>query len=320
MISDLEAKATILFANRAKRLMDAMRAISEPSESEPKPPPKTPKETRAQRREKEKYGDHPRWRRGTSFTFLWEKNLTPKDRRRGLKWLVRTLKEEWNASPRRHGDAEKGFPSPLRGEGRRECEARARGEVEADDTARFSLNAPWERDVPAWALPCNAGRSIEDICVGLAMSRARLTTLTKEYCGLTAQELIDGFRIGKLKNALVVRLRAAARELWGPPGTFAYTKLEAVPLVSTETSAGAASAMPASSNSLSTDLKQPRSVAPATQRAPKRSMFFRSKGEDFYKEERGDEMARRTNELAAKLRDAFEIEAWAVHLGFASAA
>ena len=49
-------------------------------------------------------------------------------------------------------------------------------------------------------------------------------------------------------------------------------------------------------------------------------MFFRTTCEDYYKEERGEEIARRTAELVAQLRDAFEIESWAVHLGFASAA
>ena len=259
MISNLEAKATILFANRAKRVLDALRADPKP---EPKPPPK-PKDTPAQRREKEKYGPHPQWRRDSGITFSQEKNLTPKQRRKGIKRLVKRLKEKWNASPRSHGDAENGAavqsaignwqsameddavchgqqsgcPCAARGDADAVCHGQqsgcpcARGEDAADtDTLRFSLTAPWERDVAAWTLPCNAGRSIEDLCVELQMSRARLTTLTKEYCGLTAQELIDGFRIGKLKNALAERLRSAARELCGPPGTFAWTKLESVPL------------------------------------------------------------------------------------------
>jgi len=323
MFSDLEAKATILFANRAKRLLDAMRAISEPSEPEPKPPPKKTKDTPAQRREKKKFGPHPRWRRGTSFTFLWEKNLTPKDRRKGLKWLVKTLKEEWNASPRRHGDTEKGDAE----NGEAVCHGQqlgcpcANSEGDADtDTARFSLSTPWEKDVAAWALPCNAGRSIEDICVGLAMSRARLTTLTKEYCGLTAQELVDGFRIGKLKNALAERMRSAARDLWGPPGTFARTKLDEVPLPEGFGATGCGSSQSVREALGATGCSSSQPVAPGTRRGTKHSMFFRSKGEDYYKEERGEEITRRTAELAEKLRDAFEIEAWAVHLGFASAA
>ena len=105
MISNLEAKATILFANRAKRVLDALRAAPEPSEAEPKPP-KKPKDTPAQRREKKRFGEHPRNRRITGLTYLWEENVPPKDRRKGLKRLVKTLKEEWNASPRSHGDTE----------------------------------------------------------------------------------------------------------------------------------------------------------------------------------------------------------------------
>jgi len=112
MISDLEAKATILFANRAKRLLDAMRAeVAQPPSAEctgggacATPPKDTP----AQRREKKRFGDHPKNRRITGLTYLWEENVPPKDRRKGLKRLVKTLKEEWNASPRRHGDTEKG--------------------------------------------------------------------------------------------------------------------------------------------------------------------------------------------------------------------
>ena len=109
MFSDLEAKATILFANRARRLLDAMRdgtagqgggAAAESSGTqtpEPEPLPKEPKETRAQRREKKRFGPHPKNRRVTGITFSQENNLTPKQRREGLKRLVKQLKEDWNA-------------------------------------------------------------------------------------------------------------------------------------------------------------------------------------------------------------------------------
>jgi len=55
----------------------------------------------------------------------------------------------------------------------------------------------------------------------LGISRARLTRLTKEYCGLSAGELVDGFKIRALRTELVTQLRAAAREMWGMPGEFA---------------------------------------------------------------------------------------------------
>jgi hypothetical protein len=62
--------------------------------------------------------------------------------------------------------------------------------------------------------------------VGLQISRARLTMLTREYCGLTAQELVDGFKVRGLRKHLTVRLREAAERLWGLPGSFAAWKYE----------------------------------------------------------------------------------------------
>jgi len=83
---------------------------------------------------------------------------------------------------------------------------------------------PWGIDADSWAGA--TGNSIESLCVELQISRARLTMLTKEYCGLTVQELVDGFKIRRVKRGLVERLREAAEQLWGVPGSFAVWKYE----------------------------------------------------------------------------------------------
>ena len=62
------------------------------------------------------------------------------------------------------------------------------------------------------------------MCVELEISRARLTMLTKEYCGLTAAELVDGMKVRELRKHMMERMREAAYALWGTPGAFAAEK------------------------------------------------------------------------------------------------
>jgi hypothetical protein len=136
---------------------------------------------------------------------------------------------------------------------------------------------------------------VESLCVELQVSRARLTMLTKEYCGLTSQELVDGFKIRRVKRALVARLRDAAQELWGLPGTWAAWK---------------------------TDGYRVSGFGFREQqgRTGKQSKYFRMRPEDYACEERWAERARRIGELVEALRRNFDLEDWAARAGFASGA
>jgi len=259
--------------------------------------------------------EHAKWRRITGITAAHEACMTAKERRRGLKrlvaWIenriqngtdvsgqlsvvsgdpspgvrfahVRPLPGGGEGKTRGHGDAEKGAGSGYRVSG-----------IGQRTETELSLMTPFGRAVEEWARPGNEGRSVENLCVELQISRARLTMLTKEYCGLTVQELMDGFKVRKLKSALVERLREAAQELWGLPGTFAAWK---------------------------TDGYRVSGFGFRERQTAKQSRYFRMRPEDYACEERGDERARRIGELVVALRRNFDLEDWAARVGFASGA
>jgi methylphosphotriester-DNA--protein-cysteine methyltransferase len=163
---------------------------------------------------------------------------------------------------------------------------------------------PWGIDAENWARA--AGNSIENLCVELQISRARLTMLTKEYCGLTSQELVDGFKIRRVKRALVARLRDAAQELWGLPGTWAAWKTDGYRVSGFGEMTRARRPRDSRRDAGGTNLKQSR--------------YFRMRPEDYAAEERWAERARRIGELVAALRRNFDLEDWAARVGFASAA
>jgi len=157
----------------------------------------------------------------------------------------------------------------------------------------LSLTAEWGGGVETWARTAREGRSVESVCVELQISRARLTMLTKEYCGLTAHELVDGFSVRRVKSALIARLREAAESLWGLPGVWASWKMDGFRV----------SGFGFRGNTTT-----------------KRSKYFRMRPEDFASEERWAERERRIGELAAAVRREFDLETWAAGLGFASGA
>jgi hypothetical protein len=177
----------------------------------------------------------------------------------------------------------------------------------------------WDFATKDWA--CAKGTPIELLCMQLGLSRAALTVLMKEHCGLSVGEFIDGLKIKSLKDALVLRMREAAEQLWGFPGSYVWTKLNA------EGQGGASCSLRSSS---------PRSAlgGPPSQRSEKRSRYFRARPEDFYNESRSEERVRRTAELCDRLRgrtasqrqaghgthSTFDLESWAMSAGFASVA
>ena len=239
-------------------------------------------------------GEHAKWRRITGITGAVEGVLTAKERRRGLKRLVAWIEE--NYEPQRRGDAENGKGLGLRVDGL----------GSGDEATELSLTARWRVEVEAWVRPGSDRRSVESLCVELQISRARLTMLTKEYCGLTVQELVDGFKVRKLKSALVARLREAAQGLWGLPGTLAAWKYDGYRV---------------SGFGEMTRARRPRdSRRDAGGTNLKRSRYFRMRPEDYAGEERWAERARRIGELVDALRRNFDLEDWAARVGFASGA
>jgi hypothetical protein len=161
-------------------------------------------------------------------------------------------------------------------------------DVADDREARkaMGLGADWELDASRWVRVCAGGVSIEALCERLGMTRARLTRLCKEYCNLSAQEMIDGFRLRGFKKILTVRMREAARELWGAPGYFAAFKCEGF-----------------------LDCEGRRRDAKAQE-----SAFF--EGRDV---ERSEERKRRIGELVARIGRGFDWESFASRMGYLSA-
>src|SRR5439155_3339331 len=86
------------------------------------------------------------------------------------------------------------------------------------------VGSKWGGDVDGWQRARCAGRSVESICVQLGITRGRLNSLTKEYCSMSAGEVVDGHKMRGLKRILMGQLREAARELWGSPGSFALMR------------------------------------------------------------------------------------------------
>jgi len=156
------------------------------------------------------------WRRITGITVLQEAHMDVKERRAGLRDLVRWIRE---------------FTiDDLRltiGAGSAKASARAAaysmdgydGENAPSEVKLFSSDFTDEDEI--WA---SEGRSVElifRICTELNITRNKLTELIKEVRGVSATELIDGFRINCVKHALSERVKLHARELWMAPGLYA---------------------------------------------------------------------------------------------------
>jgi len=179
----------------------------------------------------------------------------------------------------------------------------------------------WDGEVGSWRRAACGGRSVESLCVQLGISRARLTGLTKESFGLSAGEIVDGFKIAGLKKFLVGQLREAACRLWGVPGSFAVYRCHFARR---------------DEGVLSQEMEEERMVAlralkgaggtpaPHKQRRDKRARYFRTRAEEFFGVMAGEEERLRVNELLGMLelhRDEndWRIEAFAMRLGFESA-
>jgi len=228
------------------------------------------------------------WRRKTSMTLELEPFMDDRERREGLKRLVKWIEDAVS----HRGDAEaRSRATALQIENCKFQNANWNGgdDVCEDDDREarkaMGLGAEWRMDAEAWARVRACGVSVEALCERLGMSRARLTRLCREYCNLSAQEVIDGFRLRGLKNVLLARMREAARQMWGAPGYFAAFKCEGF-----------------------LDCEG-RRVDPDT--AP----HFESRDV-----ERWEERKRRIGELATRIRRGFDGEAFAARMGYLSEA
>ncbi|HEY3318988.1 MAG TPA: hypothetical protein VGP72_00730 [Planctomycetota bacterium] len=144
----------------------------------------TEKRLAAYRREKEKFGKHPMWRRLTGLTFDYEERVTRKARKEGLKRLLRWLKRTANNTRLQHRGAE-------------DTEVTARKQREEKE---LSLTRSWDIAPEQWVRAEVCGTQLEELCQRLEISSARLTSLTRECCGMTALEVIDGFKVGRART------------------------------------------------------------------------------------------------------------------------
>jgi len=160
--------------------------------------------------------------------------------------------------------------------------------------------------------------------VELGCRRHILTSLLKEHCGMSASEFLDGLKFSRLRTAMMVRLREAAMELWGFPGSFVAVKLQR------EAERGDSESLlcdpdrrtphPGLASLVSALSLKGRGENGGRCAGGKRSRFFRTRPEELFAESRGDERARRVAELCAMLRRDFHLESWAVSAGYESGA
>jgi len=179
-----------------------------------------------------------------------------------------------------------------------------------------NLTEAWGEDAFEWRRVVTSGLSVEGICFRLGISRGRLTSLLKEVMGISAGELLDGFKIRGLRRILVGQLREAASRIWGMPGDFAVRRVgigqtndpPLSPLMKGGKTAGAL-----------------RAVAGGTAAPHKRrSRYFRTSASEFLGRESWEEEGLRVSELLGALdslreENDWRIQAFAVRLGFESA-
>ena len=147
------------------------------------------------------------WRRWTGIVGDDEHRLSWKQRKRGIRRLLKQIERRIveHAS----------------------CAAEAIGQS-------GGMPHNWGGDVDGWARTQSAGRTLESICIEFGISPEKLSSLTREYNSMSAQDVIDGYKLGVghasglpsggLKMILLAQLREAAFYLWGPPGDFAQRR------------------------------------------------------------------------------------------------
>jgi hypothetical protein len=178
---------------------------------------------------------------------------------------------------------------------------------------------------------------VEEICARLQISSTRLSALVREACGVSASELIDGFKIERVRKGMFERLRDLARELWGVPGYMVYEKLGPHGRTETESqNSKVKSQKKRNEEAAGTDVLRdgdadreckadpsPRvrfaHVGPLPRGGEgKRPQYFRVRNAEWRTEDEVEERERRTKELLLKFRRECSLEVMALELGFAN--
>ena len=212
---------------------------------------------------------------------------------------------------------------------KRKCNAASSQRDEAPPA--IGIFTAWDGEVGSWRRAACGGRSVESLCVQLGISRGRLTGLTQEAFGLSAGEIMDGFKIAGLKKFLVGQLREAACRLWGVPGSFATFRCHfarrdegILSREMEEEKMVALRALKGAGGTPAPHMGAPHMHALHSGALHKRSRYFRTRAEEFFGVMAGEEERLRVNELLGMLelhRDEndWRIEAFAMRLGFESA-
>jgi len=161
------------------------------------------------------------WRRITGITEEIESCMDGKERRAGIRDLIRWMQEFVKKELRTGLDAIGRFRSGV-GSFLDEGDIqpginRISGIIEGEENCGNNDN----KEEEIWACEGQSVELIIRMCRELNISRNKLTELIKEVRGISATELIDGFRVGAVKRLLAERLRAHAKELWLAPGLYA---------------------------------------------------------------------------------------------------
>ncbi|HYF48253.1 MAG TPA: hypothetical protein VEJ63_02540 [Planctomycetota bacterium] len=251
----LMAKRTLLTARVVRDLVRDLRKPAQPKKPSEPPPLKKTKRKAAER-------PHAKWRRITGITLAIEDRLSIKARRAGIRRLIHWIERKWAETPIQNSEFKI-----------RNC-----------DADNISITRTWTLPLETWRHSRIDERSLESLCAELEITPHQLNRLIREHSNISASELLDGFRVRKLRKAMFECLREAAAELWGRPGTHAWTLL-----------------------SVQNSEFKIQNCGYLDSPLPDR-------------EDRALELHRRTSELATKLREDFYAQTWAVALGFASRA
>jgi hypothetical protein len=240
------------------------------------------------------------WRRISDLVGVNAETRDPKLRKRCVRKLVAWIERKWRDEFSKERGAER----------------------------KIQLTEGWDWDLGDWR-GVDRGVPLEGICFRLGMSARALTGLLKETHGISAGELLDGFRVRNLRGCLIGQLRMAAQRLWDSPGEFAKRRCMRphTPAPSPFHGDGENGDPPWS------PLIKGGKTAGAALRAPgkrgasrdaKRSKYFRTQAWEFLGLEEGEDQRRRVEELLGMLdrvreENDFSLDAFAASLGFESA-
>ena len=182
------------------------------------------------------------------------------------------------------------------------------------------VESNWGGAIDGWRRAQTAGTSVEEVCLQFGISKTQLGALTREYCSISARELLNGWKIRGLKSVLMGQLKEAAFRLWGAPGEMAYRRCMAdqphPPAPSPFHREGEKGAC----------LRDSRDAGDAlgSRALRKRSRYFRTRPSEFLGISDGEEELIRLRELLGKLDETRSECGWtlagmAAGLGFENA-